>query len=206
MQLTCPNCSARYLVDPAAIGPSGRTVQCFRCGHKWPAASPAPAKPVIQLVASSPPAPDADFNIHPEEFGHAPSLPALIDEPGMPSWLRVVLGFLIAIAIVGGASYLFHDDVVPVLAIDQHTARIARSSGDDGKIVIVVTGEIVNAGQSAMAATKLHLMFKDAQGKLIEQRAVPISTGGIPPNGRARFETRVDDTPAQSTVLDLSVE
>ena len=30
MQVTCPNCRARYAVDPLAIGPSGRIVQCAR--------------------------------------------------------------------------------------------------------------------------------------------------------------------------------
>ena len=35
MQVACPNCGARYLVDPAAIGPTGRTVQCSRCSHRW---------------------------------------------------------------------------------------------------------------------------------------------------------------------------
>ena len=35
MQVTCPQCGARYAVDPAAIGPTGRTVQCVRCSHRW---------------------------------------------------------------------------------------------------------------------------------------------------------------------------
>lgn len=35
MQVTCPNCRARYAVDPLAIGPSGRIVQCARCHDRW---------------------------------------------------------------------------------------------------------------------------------------------------------------------------
>jgi len=31
MILTCPNCRARYAVDPLKIGAAGRTVQCARC-------------------------------------------------------------------------------------------------------------------------------------------------------------------------------
>ncbi|MGE4077741.1 MAG: MJ0042-type zinc finger domain-containing protein, partial [Reyranella sp.] len=31
MHVTCSNCGARYIVDPLAIGPTGRTVQCARC-------------------------------------------------------------------------------------------------------------------------------------------------------------------------------
>ena len=57
MQVTCPNCRARYAVDPLAIGPSGRTVQCARCSERWfqlvksePAPEPAPvaAAPVAK--------------------------------------------------------------------------------------------------------------------------------------------------------------
>ena len=35
MQVTCPNCGARYAVDPLAIGPVGRIVQCARCSNRW---------------------------------------------------------------------------------------------------------------------------------------------------------------------------
>jgi predicted Zn finger-like uncharacterized protein len=60
MQVTCPNCGARYAVDPLAIGPTGRTVQCVRCSHRWrerpiaPAAvAPLPPRPVP--LATPPP-------------------------------------------------------------------------------------------------------------------------------------------------------
>lgn len=35
MILTCPSCSARYLIASDAIGAQGRTVRCGKCGHNW---------------------------------------------------------------------------------------------------------------------------------------------------------------------------
>lgn len=45
MRIICPNCSAQYEVEAAAIPPEGRYVQCSACGHGWlqPSMAPAPA-------------------------------------------------------------------------------------------------------------------------------------------------------------------
>src|SRR5262245_60480364 len=35
MILTCPSCSARFLVPDTAIGKQGRRVRCGKCQHQW---------------------------------------------------------------------------------------------------------------------------------------------------------------------------
>jgi predicted Zn finger-like uncharacterized protein len=61
MQVTCPNCRARYAVDPLAIGPSGRTVQCARCSERWfemVKVEPPPEVPPVPPPAAAAAAPE----------------------------------------------------------------------------------------------------------------------------------------------------
>lgn len=41
MILTCPECKSRYVVNPNALLPSGRTVRCAKCSHSWFQEKPA---------------------------------------------------------------------------------------------------------------------------------------------------------------------
>jgi predicted Zn finger-like uncharacterized protein len=63
MHLNCPSCDSRFVIDPAALGPSGRKVRCGRCGHAWhaePGATEAgdQSPPPAPLQAPEPAAPD----------------------------------------------------------------------------------------------------------------------------------------------------
>jgi predicted Zn finger-like uncharacterized protein len=45
MQITCPNCNAKYNIAEGAIPPSGRNTRCSACGTKWWATPPIPDAP-----------------------------------------------------------------------------------------------------------------------------------------------------------------
>jgi predicted Zn finger-like uncharacterized protein len=203
MQLTCSNCSARYLVDPAAIGPTGRMVQCFRCGHMWAASVPAEATVLPPPEILPEPAPVPDIVIRPQSQGGTHMLPAIPVDPGMPLWLKTAIAALFLLGLFAGGIYFWGDRLLTTLAIDQQTARIDRQPAIDGRMTIVISGDIINTGQREATARRLHLVFKDAQGKQVAERAIEIATGRIPPNGRARFVARINDAPAESTEVDL---
>jgi predicted Zn finger-like uncharacterized protein len=55
MILTCPNCSARFMIDGHALGSGGRTVRCGACGHSWlQLPEPAAAEPESAYEAPPP--------------------------------------------------------------------------------------------------------------------------------------------------------
>ncbi|MFC7048278.1 zinc-ribbon domain-containing protein [Emcibacter nanhaiensis] len=48
MILTCPECQAKYVVDPKALLPAGRRVRCAKCRHTWHEDPPAADIPVVE--------------------------------------------------------------------------------------------------------------------------------------------------------------
>ncbi len=181
MQIVCPNCSARYLVDPAAIGRHGRTVQCFRCGYKWmahikPEEAEAPAGPVLTDTRPVP-----DFIIRPQNHDEPVSLPAIPPERGMPTWLKVTLGLLILVGLIGGVGYALRDTLTSP-ALQQTTpppsapatkplpagalvlANVRIEAAPDAERAMIATGEIVNTSPVEVTPQRLLVIFKDKDG------------------------------------------
>jgi predicted Zn finger-like uncharacterized protein len=52
MLIVCPTCATSYRIDPASVGPAGRTVRCARCKTTWFAGGPKKAPDVIAFVDS----------------------------------------------------------------------------------------------------------------------------------------------------------
>ena len=50
MLIVCPSCATSYTVDPAALGPAGRTVRCARCKVTWFAGGPTASPGITEFV------------------------------------------------------------------------------------------------------------------------------------------------------------
>jgi predicted Zn finger-like uncharacterized protein len=232
MQVTCPQCGARYAVDPSAIGPSGRTVQCVRCNHRWfetvkaaPAASPIP-----------PPdeRPVPDFVIRPQSH-YSAGLPAISPPRRTVHWGRWIAAAAVLILAVGTAAFAWRDEIrdrLPpgwsaFLSLDgarglfASPAKAMRTTAqpEEARIELdlanskvelvdgayVVRGELVNSGRAAGSTSTLKLIFRKGDDVLGE-RAYSMIEGPIAPGGRLSFSRPFDDPPDGTTNIVPSVE
>ncbi len=102
MQVTCPNCRARYAVDPLAIGPLGRTVQCARCAHRW----------FETVTARQPDAPETAPDVVIRPSTRPPALPAVIEPKTSRQRSKVVLiGLALAAVVLAAGIFTFHEQI-----------------------------------------------------------------------------------------------
>lgn len=105
MVVTCPNCGSRYAVDPLAIGPAGRRVQCVRCDHRW-----------FQKVEGASPLPDVV--IRPTPAGVSPALPAIIPpRPGIITRRLIAIG-VVAVVLVAATLFAFRREIANMISYE----------------------------------------------------------------------------------------
>lgn len=126
MILTCPECQARYVVDPAKIPPHGRKVRCARCRHDWTHVPPPP-RPAEDLAHARDlplePIPEAVKPIPEGSNLPAPRRHRDDDRRGGQLWAAALL--LAALALAGG---LLRG---PVVALWPASARLYAAIGLD---------------------------------------------------------------------------
>lgn len=224
MQVTCSNCGARYAVDPAAIGPTGRTVQCVRCNHRWfqeSAAPPAAKVPVDAGNAETLPPTVPDFVIRPSTPGAG--LPALTTPPPRKTNWGTWIAFAIVFGVLfGGAGYAYRAEIKarlpeswrsllhpkgaaaaparPQVGIDMAATRIDLVDGR-----YVVQGELVNTGTAPGTTSRLKLVFR-AGNEVLAERAMPLIEGPIAPGARMSFKLPLDEPPSGATNIIPTVD
>jgi predicted Zn finger-like uncharacterized protein len=78
--IVCPSCATSYMIDPASLGPTGRTVRCARCKSTWIAGGPE--EKVAGFVADVIAEAEVNEGIAPprrqssDDFGAEPDAPA----------------------------------------------------------------------------------------------------------------------------------
>lgn len=209
MIVTCPNCSAKFMVDASALGPTGRQVRCGRCRESW---FQGPAEPeALRLEQTTP-----EFVIRPRTPGS--NLPALKPQPrrSMRSfgWLLLMLLLIAALAVawynrdtlakrINGLDSLI-DGVFgagtlttgAVLEIPADKITFTR----DGA-ALIVRGTIVNASNSERDVPPLELVLGAARGGTVATHGFTAKEARIAAKGTVEYETRVENVPATAETM-----
>jgi predicted Zn finger-like uncharacterized protein len=226
MILSCPNCSARFLINAAALAPAGREVRCGRCRHQWFATAPEPEP--LELEEAEPQEPSAP-----------PSLPPPLMEPAAPVEARpiprgsnlpvvakqkrrgvgAIAGWvLLALVVIAiGVAIAERDTVMalypesrPVygsvgfatpplgagLAITDETCSRATQ---EGQPVLVCEGRLRNNTKHDQRVPGLRGALLDAGGRELQSWTFSVSTPTLAPNQSVPFRTEVRQPASAAT-------
>ena len=230
MIVTCPSCSTRYLVDPAAIGQGGRRVKCARCGHLWresavePVTTAAPLPPESQPVLVGPAARAAAPL---STAGHITNLPVVItprrrDGPAVGLALVVLL-----VGGLAGVGYFARDSIVrfwppairlydtigvpvaqPVetgalgrgLVLRELEVRRVAASGVEQ---VVVTGRVENRALITRPVPPIEVRLLDASRTVVARTPLVVTTESLAPDQSVQVAVTVETVPDAATRLEI---
>jgi predicted Zn finger-like uncharacterized protein len=211
MILTCPQCSTRYHVDPAALGTSPRTVRCANCGQSWSAKPPADTPTIVEFGAASPSALRPDPATAPEQAPRRRS-PALI------GWLIAgLIALLVASAVIGRNEIVSGFPVTASIyqqlglptAIDlglQFEGIKSTRQEEGGISVLVVEGAIVNVADSGRSVPPIRITLLDKSGRELQEELFKAKEQRLEPGSKTSFSGRVVNPADQARDFRITFE
>ena len=193
MILTCPQCSTRYHVDPAALGTSGRTVRCASCGERWSVKPPADTPQIVEFD----PIPARAMSRMP--VGAA-------DEGSRRPWIgwlvAVFVVLLAASAVIGrneimvgfpATAFVYHKLGLPVtVEVGLQFEDVKSTRLEEGGIsVLVVEGAIVNTTGSERPVPPIRITLLDQGGRQLQEELFRAKEQHLEPGTKTSFSGRV---------------
>jgi predicted Zn finger-like uncharacterized protein len=214
MIVSCPNCSARFVVDAAALGAAGRQVRCGRCKETW---FQGPAETESIRIQQTVP----EFIIRPRTPGS--QLPALKPAP-KPRSTRALGWIMLLVLLIGALVVAWYNraaivEQIPALAglveiFDQKP--LAATAGLDiprDKIVynrdasrITVSGIVQNRLDRERPVPKLKLTIKDDAGKVLTSKSFDAKQATVPAMGKVDYETVVENLSPDARMLTVEFD
>lgn len=219
MIVTCPNCTAKFLVADHLIPPAGRVVRCGSCKHLWnvtQSSGSSTGKPeradfaglVADAVSGDAAVSEAGFQLPAIATKPLPTLPFFIAIPVLALlWFAAALfanypSWMGAPGISGIYSML---GATPTDGLAFSKANLAREV-EGQRTRFVISGEIANTSDTLRTIPSVRVTLVDAQGDEVASRVyavnVKVKPGDTYPfritNMSTSFGDRVHDV-----VLDL---
>jgi predicted Zn finger-like uncharacterized protein len=196
MILTCPRCSTRYHVEPAALGVRGRAVRCANCGERWSVTPPADTPKIVDL---GPPSPSA-----------LPRMAITAAEQGARRRSARLIGWLgaVFVALLVGGAVIARDQIVagfpataafyqklglPVAAeLGLQFEDIKSTRLEEGGIsVLVVEGAIINTTSSERSVPPIRITLLDGGGRQLQEELFTAKEPLLEPGTKTSFSGRV---------------
>jgi predicted Zn finger-like uncharacterized protein len=212
MIVTCPSCSTRYIVDPKALGATGRMVRCANCKHTWmqppPADMPKPVdlEPPPDSVRPIPPGSNLPAFPQPQRTGPAEAI----------GWLAFL------VVLVGGAIglYVGRNDVVYLwppaarlydvvgLSVETVGAGLELNANssirEDGAPMLVVEGTVVNVSGKPREVPRLKAVARSAANQDLKNWTFTPSVPVLMPGETVNFRAELPDPPRGAANLAIT--
>jgi predicted Zn finger-like uncharacterized protein len=203
MLIVCPSCASEYTIDPAKLGPDGRTLRCAICRDTW---FVSPAEAETAMPEPLPEEPPGATLLPPAPASPAHPRKRRVKAPPKTSARRIAvvaaatLVAVLALPLLGeGVSKARHvmghlvETEHADLAFRQVTSEII---GTDGARMLVVEGEITNGGVGPAPLPPLEFLVRNGDEQVLATwtEAPPRPTLG--PGETTRFASRLASPPA----------
>jgi predicted Zn finger-like uncharacterized protein len=224
MILTCPACATRYQADEAKFPPNGRQVRCAKCGQVWHQPGPGAAAESDAEPAPAPP-PAAEPSVsRARVFAPSVAMPEEQNEPlARGAMLTVVVGWIGLIALIAAIGYAAMRYRQEIAVIWPQSAGVYSAMGiklnpqgidftkvdyrrenEDGQIVLVVTGNIVNAGSRELSVPQnVRVTLSDDKNHEIYHWNFTPNVQSLRPGQSSPFLTRLSAPPAAARHLEV---
>ena len=111
MHIVCPNCTTSFAVNPAALGPAGRTVRCSRCKLTWLAQPEDALETVVPAMAAAAAATRRDVAAEWDAMAQEDSRTPVVESPSVsPDWPSVAARHEAEADWTTAARHDLHDD------------------------------------------------------------------------------------------------